>query len=139
MSASIYYRLLAGSLGSRGSGPEPGDLPDPLLRVDPWDQEVSLLILISPLLGGFIFHLGRFACEDWHVLNTSPSFLSPRLEDLLLKNIMPPRRRPTFSTFRRHQKADQILETGLLVMRPCAHYVASSSLYILSEVSEKCK
>jgi hypothetical protein len=52
---------------------------------------------------------------------------------------MPPRRRPTSSTFRRHQKADQILETGLLVMRPYAHCVASSSLYILSEVSEKCE
>jgi hypothetical protein len=50
---------------------------------------------------------------------------------------MPPRRRPTSSTFRRHQKADQILETGLLVMRPCAYCVASSSLCVLSEMSEK--
>jgi hypothetical protein len=73
------------------------------------------------------------------VLNTSPSFLSPRLEDLLLKNIMPPRRRLTSSTFRRYQKADQILETGLLVIRPYAHYMASSSLCVLSEVSEKCE
>jgi hypothetical protein len=73
------------------------------------------------------------------VLNTSPSFLSPRLEDLLLKNIMPPRRRLTFSTFRRHQKADQILETGLLVIRPCAYYVSSSSLCVLLEISEKCE
>jgi hypothetical protein len=71
------------------------------------------------------------------VLNTSPSFLSPRPEDLLLKNIMPPRRRPTSSIFRRHQKADQILETGLLIIRPYAYYVASSSLYILLEVFEK--
>jgi hypothetical protein len=52
---------------------------------------------------------------------------------------MPPRRRPTSSTFRRHQKADQILKTGLLVMRPYAYCVASSSLYVLSEVSEKCE
>jgi hypothetical protein len=73
------------------------------------------------------------------VLNTSLSFLSPRLEDLLLKNIMPPRRRLTSSTFRRHQKVDQILETGLLVIRPCAHCVASSSLCVLSEMSEKCE
>jgi hypothetical protein len=60
MSASIYYRFLAGSLGSRGSGSEPWDLPDPLLRVDPWDQEVSLLILLSLWLGGFVFRLGGF-------------------------------------------------------------------------------
>jgi hypothetical protein len=52
---------------------------------------------------------------------------------------MPPRRRPTSSTHRRHCKADQILETGLLVMRPYAHCVSSSVLCILSETSEKCE
>jgi hypothetical protein len=38
--------------------------------VDPWDQEVPFLIPLSLWLGGFVLHLGGFAPEDWHVLNT---------------------------------------------------------------------
>jgi hypothetical protein len=50
---------------------------------------------------------------------------------------MPPRRRLTSSTQRRHRKADEILTFGQIVMRPCAHCVASASLCVLSVVSEK--
>jgi hypothetical protein len=43
------------------------------------------------------------------------------------------------STFRRYRNADKLLATGVISMRPCAHCLRSSLLYVLSSHSEKCE
>jgi hypothetical protein len=65
--------------------------------------------------------------------------LGLRLENQTSFYIMP---RPVVlrnSTFRRHRNANKLLATGAISMRPCAHYLRSSLLCILSPHSEKCE
>jgi hypothetical protein len=52
---------------------------------------------------------------------------------------MPPRRRLTSITLRRHARADNILAFGIFTMRPCSSYMSFGVLCVLSPVDERCE
>jgi hypothetical protein len=74
-----------------------------------------------------------------HVLNTSPSLCSLRLENHLLDYIMPRPRPLISSTVRRRKRADFLLGTGVLTMRACASCLSFGVACILSPADERCE
>jgi hypothetical protein len=52
---------------------------------------------------------------------------------------MPSRRYLSNSTFRRYKRADRILYSGVLTMRPYASYVSHGTLCVLSSIDERCE
>jgi hypothetical protein len=52
---------------------------------------------------------------------------------------MPPRRYLSNSTSRRHKRADRILCSGVLTIRPCASCVSHGTLCVLSSIDERCE
>jgi hypothetical protein len=66
-----------------------------------------------------------------HVLNTSPSLRSLRLENHLSNYIMPRSRSLVSSIVRRRNWANFLLTTGILTMRAYTFYISFGVAYIL--------
>jgi hypothetical protein len=83
----------------------------------------------------------RAALVAWrsHVLNTSLSLCSLRLENHLLDCIMPRPRPLISSTVRRRKRADFLLGISVLTMRACASCLSFGVACILSPADERCE
>jgi hypothetical protein len=88
------------------------------------------------------YRYGKYAVSvAWrsHVLNTSPSLRSLRLENHLLDYIMPRPRPLVSSTVRRRKRADFLLDINVLIIRACASCLSLGVACILSSADERCE